>query len=120
VVTVAVLAMSTAGCGDSARAITDDRNEVMADLSDVLEDVQDQRSAEKAKPKIQALVKELKALDERMGDYVTKHGDEAFDEFMAMDGGTEEARARSHMLRVMMDPATGPVLMDALSELGDG
>ena len=59
------LVFTVSGCGDSPESITKDMIKAMNEMADVLESIKDKDSAEKAKPKLEALSKKMKDLKER-------------------------------------------------------
>ena len=59
------LLFSVSGCGDSLESVMKDTIKLMNEKAEILESIKDKDSAEKAKPKLEALNKKKKDIEER-------------------------------------------------------
>ena len=121
--TVLITCALLAGCGgDSHEAVMDDMIAQMNKVTAVLKTVKDEASAEAAKPKLEAIGKDMKKLKER----ADKLGDPAKEKEEALKTKYEEKMKEAmtglmqEMMRIGMNPKLGEKLGDVMDGLDPG
>jgi len=123
-----ILAVALVGCGgkidtpeEGAKAITD----VLDDANDILDGVKDKRSAEAAKPKLEALSKRRREIEAQMSKANTKSSQlskrdmeltaEAQKDLMA-----QVMRLQGNMMRLSNDPEALEIVSKAMGDMPRG
>jgi hypothetical protein len=102
------LVFAVSGCGDSPDSVIKDQIKLMNDMADVLEGIKDKDSAEKAKPKLEALAKKAKDIEERAKklklDDMPKEKQEALKKKYEDDIKKAAGRFGAAMMKAMTNP----------------
>lgn len=102
------LVFGVSGCGDSPDSVMKDTIKLMNEMADVMEGIKDKDSAEKAKPKLEALAKKMKDLEERAKklklDEMPKEKKEALQKKYEDDLKKAGTRFGAAMMKAMTNP----------------
>jgi len=102
------------GCGDTHESLTRDTLAIMKEMNGILDGVKDSASAKSAKPKLESLMKDMKAIQARQEKLPTPTEADLKAMESAHGKEMEEVQQKfiANMLRVSFDPAIGAELQD--------